>query len=269
MTRRSRRSVQVGLGAAVAVLLVLSTTAAVQEFDPWSDAPTLALTPTIDTVETPDQPHVVTTSFPTRRPPAASARPGPLLAAVQPVTLATPAPPASPAAAPAAPADPTPTVPAAEPISAIPPEPTAPAPALQAPSREPAAAPPPVPSTEPPPPIAAASVSLAATPGAAVTVAMSPDPEPEAGVTVGDTSVVGDAPPPESTRASVGGTLVSDLPLADLPADEDSAVDDDSGISVDASDVSPEAGSTTSGDPPFLDEEVTPPAPPAAPSLPG
>ena len=57
---------------------------------------------------------------------------------------------------------------------------------------------------------------LSAAPGtpADVVVRVAATPQPHADVTVGSTQVIGDAPPSQTTGASVGGTLVPEASAA-------------------------------------------------------
>ena len=89
-----------------------------------------------------------------------------------------------------------------------------PPPSIPPPAENPSpVAPPPQPVPDPRP-LAAASLSAAPGTPADVVVRVAATPQPHADVTVGSTQVIGDAPPSQTTGASVGGTLVPEASAA-------------------------------------------------------
>ena len=106
---------------------------------------------------------------------------------------------------------------AAEPAPGPPPQPTGPPPPGESPPppAEPAAPPPP----PPPPPLAQAKASVGSgATGLVLGLGLQPNnPQPDIDVTLGNTPVIGDAPPAEGTNASVGGSLVPQPPIG-LPS---------------------------------------------------
>jgi RNA polymerase sigma factor (sigma-70 family) len=100
---------------------------------------------------------------------------------------------------------------------------SAPPPAPPEPSESPAPPPssPPPPPPPPPPALAEAKASVGqGITGAALGATLQPgNPQPDLDLTVGNTQVLGDAPPAQGTNASVGGSLVPQPPL-DAPVAE-------------------------------------------------
>ena len=119
------------------------------------------------------------------------------------------------------PRTPSPTSPAPKPVASptarsmvpeAPPSPIVPSPAEPpSPAAQSARASQPVPD---PRPLAAAALSAAPGTPAGIVVRVAATPQPQADLTVGSTQVIGDAPPSQTTGASIGGTLVPEASAA-------------------------------------------------------